>query len=338
MTARDLVHEELARAEESARVLDLLGRALVRPDLAENAEAIAEAAIERAAIAAEGATAQPAPGLVSTPTSVTRSGHCEPPHRVKASDAALCAALSAWRPDPVHKRIADLRKIVGSSARGHLAAPNKGGDDVIALTLTYRPGVEWEPQHIAKCLRAMRMWFERRAWRLRYVWVAELQERGAVHYHLALFVPRGESIPFADTQGWWPHGITQTERVREVVGYLMSYLGDNKAHQKDYTKLPKGCRAYGVGGLEEPFRRVRRWLRAPTFVRRLASIDDQWRRAPGGGWMAPTGEHFVSEFARVWAGIGYALVRVARHCMDGAMPEGVGPFSWLRLRNREVTC
>jgi hypothetical protein len=41
------------------------------------------------------------------------------------------------------------------------------------LTLTYRPGVDWQPRHITECLKRMRHWVERRGVRFRYLWVAE---------------------------------------------------------------------------------------------------------------------------------------------------------------------
>jgi hypothetical protein len=373
---------EVRRAEDMARRLDAFfdGDRLVDPYLATHAAAIAESAIERAAIAAEGAPATPAPGLVSTPTSDTRGVAL---HGITLATRSLLSAMAAVPLDPLRKRLNDLRKIIGASSRGHMAAPNGDGDDVVMVTYTYRDGVEWCPRHISACIKAAREWFRRQGVPFRYVWVAELQPaRGILHYHAAYFVPRLHGpmqpgrgavlqrhadgrverataptfkLPLADDRGWWPHGMTRTELARDACAYLMSYLG--KEDQKDFGRFPKGARAYGVGGLEEAFRRVNRWLRAPTFVRRLSSIDDGWKRAPAGGvmvdqasgrvagyagptqpgqlvelhggWIAPGGRHYVSEFRRVMV-VGVAAVRrVAAHCMEGAMPEGVGPFSWV---------
>jgi Protein of unknown function (DUF3296). len=36
---------------------------------------------------------------------------------------------------------------------------------------------------------------ERRGHKLPYVWVAELQKRGALHYHVLLWLPRGLTLP-----------------------------------------------------------------------------------------------------------------------------------------------
>lgn len=378
--------EEVRRAEDMARRLDayLEGDRLVDPYLSTHAASISEAAIERAAIADERAPATPAPGLVSTPTSDTRRQALS---GLTLATRSLLAAVAAVPLDPLRKRLSDLRKIIGASSRGHMAAPNHDGDDVVMVTYTYRDGVEWSARHISGCIKAAREWFRRQGVPFRYVWVAELQPtRGVLHYHAAYFVPqlhgpmqpgRGAvlrrhldgrveramaptfKLPLADERGWWPHGMTRTELARDAVAYLMSYLG--KEDQKDFGRFPKGARAYGVGGLEDAFKRVNRWLRAPSFVRRMSSIDDGWKRAPAGGvmvdrgsgqvvghagptrptgqvvelhggWIAPGGRHFVSEFRRVMV-VGVAAVRrVATHCMEGAMPEGVGPFSWFRMR------
>jgi hypothetical protein len=365
MSARDLPDQADPRVGPSGRTLGTFGESFVDPSWAvltpmereQRRADLHENAIERAAIAWEGCLAPQAPGLVSTPTSQTPTLRLAP--SVLAA-RALLSATGAVMLDPGRKRLSDLRKIIGASARGLLAAADGRPMDVIMLTFTYAAGVEWSPRHISACTDAMRKWFARKGVPFRYLWVAELQERGALHYHAALFVPQGFKVPFADERGWWPHGMTRTELARDAVAYLMSYLG--KEDQKDYSRLPKGARAYGVGGLEECFKRVNRWLRAPAFVRRLSSIDDGWRRAPAGGvmvqqatgvvfervgaagpmplppgrlvqviggWIAPNGRHFVSEFRRVMVASVAAVVRVAQHDMTDAMPEGVGPFSWI---------
>lgn len=414
LTARAAMHaREIAAAHHAERITDGNGRPLrddccLDPFARDNAAAIVEQAVERACIEAAD---RPLPGLVSTPTSGTRPSRPRGQARrtAMASAVEIAVEIGAFVPDREHKRLADLRKIIGASARGHIAAPNADGDDVVMVTYTYRDGVEWSPRHISACIKAAREWFRRQGVPFRYVWVAELQPgRGVLHYHAAYFVPRLHGpvqpgrgavlarhddgtveralsptfkLPLADDRGWWPHGMTRTELARDAVAYLMSYLG--KEDQKDFSRFPKGARAYGVGGLTPEFRAMNRWLRAPTFVRRLSSIHDGWRRVKAGGewvcevtqrvipthgrwdlsaldagpsldgptfervtpegergavlrrggWVAPDGRHFVSEFRRAIVCGVTALQRVARHSMDGAMPEGLGPFCWLRMRN-----
>ena len=79
------------------------------------------------------------------------------------------------------------------------------------LTLTYREVGAWHPRHISELLQRVRVWLRRRGERLRYVWVGELQQRGALHYHVLCWLPRGLTLPKPDKQGWWTHGSTRIE-------------------------------------------------------------------------------------------------------------------------------
>lgn len=170
----------------------------------------------------------------------------------------------------------------------------------------------------------VRKWCGRKGIACRYVWVAELQKRGVIHYHVALWVPRGFVLPKPDKQGWWPHGMTRIEVARAAVPYLLKYL--SKGMGDTIGSFPKGSRIYGVGGLEHALRRARRWLGLPAFVQARSDSYDDWRRAVGGGWISPAGEHFPSEFARVWLGVAYGVMRVLNH---GRPFVASGPFSWL---------
>lgn len=288
------------------------------------------------------ATAEPAPGLVSVPTSRKHSASAV---QRRWQVTQLQQAINAFAPDKDQSRLMRLRRGVGFSARAHRVSEKaKAREDVLMLTLTYRPGVEWEPKHISACMQHIREWHRRRGIPCRYVWVAELQDgkrggegRMVIHYHIALWVPQGTKLPFADTQGWWPHGSTRTEVAKGAVQYLLHYL--KKGDAKNYGRFPRGARIYGVGGLDHALRRARRWLGLPAFVQGNSSIHDKWTRAVGGGWRAPDGRVLRSEFERVFVGDGWCLRRVGRHTITGAWAEAdgtpvapSGPFSWLTDR------
>lgn len=258
-------------------------------------------------------------GLVSVPTSGTRVD----PDAVVTVDAQRRAQC----------RVSRLRMHVGSAARLHLAAhqPGHRPDDCLMLTLTYRDGasggVEWSPRDISECLRRIRQWMRRRGWPCRYVWVAELGEQsGRLHYHVALWVPHGERIPYADQQGWWPHGMTRVDRARHAVGYLMSYLTKG-SKESELGSYPKGARIYGVGGLDDAARRVRRWLGLPAFLQARFDVTARVRRAAGGGWRCDdTGEWWPSEWRAWYSGGAFHLYRVHQH---GSSPIVGGPYSLL---------
>lgn len=286
--------------------------------------------------------ARSAAGLVSVPTSDTPlSKHLAAVDlpkllAVEEKQAARGCLMpsDSFSLDQAKTRVSRLRMNVGSAARLHMAASSRPGfrpDDCLMLTLTYRDGasggVEWSPRHISECLKRIRQWMKRRGWPCRYVWVSELGEKsGRLHYHIGLYVPHGESIPMADAQGWWPHGMTNTERANHAVGYLMSYLTKG-SKETELGQYPKGARIYGVGGLDEASRRVRRWLNRPAFLQARFDVNAPVRRAVGGGWTnTETGEWWPSEFRAVFSGGSLHLWRIHDH---GSSPLVGGPYTLL---------
>jgi len=144
----------------------------------------------------------------------------------------------------------------------HESANYARKDRVVFGTLTYRPGVEWEPNHIREFGNRLSKWLQRHKVRSRMVWVAEMQERGAVHYHYALWVSRRLTVPMPDKQGWWPHGITNVQYVKKsIYKYLSKYLT-----KPDNAPKPKGLRSYGIVGLGEKSRDVLRVWTAPRWL------------------------------------------------------------------------
>lgn len=156
------------------------------------------------------------------------------------------------------------------------------------LTLTYREVDGWRPGHINDCLRHIRHWLARRGHPLRYLWVAELQQRGAVHYHCVIWLPRGLTLPKPDKQRWWTHGFTNIAWARKPVGYLAKYA--SKAD--DVQRFPKGLRLHSRGGLDDRQRRNVSWWLLPRYVREyFTDVGTRVVRAFGGGWFTPdTGE------------------------------------------------
>ncbi|MBV5336855.1 MAG: hypothetical protein J0653_02345, partial [Deltaproteobacteria bacterium] len=139
------------------------------------------------------------------------------------------------------------------------------------LTLTYAADIEWDGRHISECLRNIRQWLKRQSIQCRYVWVAEIQEKRkaanpdfhCVHYHVVIFLPHGLKLPMLDLRGWWPHGLTRTERIKTAVGYIAKYASKGQ----ESGRLPKGARMYGVGGLEGEALDEARWWALPAWLR-----------------------------------------------------------------------
>lgn len=283
-----------------------------------------------AALCADRSARRVAPGLVSVPT--TRSGGFTAPVAAAEADAGRAERLKqvgAFVLDKAGKRFSDLRRAVGFAARAHaVSEKGKRSDVAWMVTLTYvGDNSDWQGTHLTTAMSLVRKWCSRNGYPCRYVWVAELQKRGVIHYHAVYWLPKGVAMPKWDRRGWWPHGMTNTLKARHATAYLMSYL--KKGDLESRGSLPKGARNYGVGGLDHSLRRARRWLGLPKFIQGNSSILDDWRRVVGGGWLSPDGEHFQSEFQQVMVGGVRALIRVCTHPVQ---LEPAGPFSWLSDR------
>jgi len=173
-----------------------------------------------------------------------------------------------------------MKQGVITSAR---LAAEQFGDDVHAsffLTLTYRPGVAWAPDHISLFVRKLRQWAERSLGRdFAYVWKLELTKAGNPHYHVVCWVSGVVFMPKLDDEGFWPHGMTRVERARNPVGYMAKYLG-----KEEIGVLPPGARLWGFGGLTGERRGELRWWRAPRWLRKFVPVEHGLRRLKRGWW------------------------------------------------------
>ena len=182
------------------------------------------------------------------------------------------------------RRLSRMRRKVLSSSMHLRDAPDGHRLEALFVTLTYREIDGYRARHVAEYVKALKrsVTFE-----LRYVWVLELQRRGAPHYHLVIWIPRGSRIPLPDRSGQWPHGTSNVQRARHPVAYIMKYASKGT----DVDKLPRGARICGGGGLGVDGRRVVRWWLLPRYQRVRCEISDDVHRCTGGGWVSlVTGE------------------------------------------------
>ena len=147
-------------------------------------------------------------------------------------------------------------------------------------TLTYAQNTRGDPGDISRFMDCMQAWGRRLGVRIAYEWVGELQKRGALHYHLLIWLPKHLHLPKFDRRGWWRHGLTKIERARNPVGYLAKYA--SKCGQDDVKRLRKGTRLYGFGGIPPEHReslrrrRMARWTRNAVFEREDRALVDQF--------------------------------------------------------------
>lgn len=238
--------------------------------------------------------------------------------------------------DPQQARITRLRKSVGVASKCFINLSEKPPTNNVMVTLTYRgDNTDWKPRHVSDYVRNVRSWFKDRCpgQRLRYVWVAEIQDgkrredgqgRGVIHYHCIFFLPDGVRMPQADRKGWWPHGMTNTKYSTSPIAYLVSYA--KKIDSKNVKDFPRGARISAFGGLDNLGRSIRRWCLWPAYVQGNASINDRFKPAAGGGYRnADTGEVLLPEYQPTGAG----FTRFVRIRHTPRQIDASGPFSWL---------
>ncbi len=219
----------------------------------------------------------------------------------------------------MERRVKHLRRQVW--AAGHLQrfrTPNGMRENVWFVTLTYRGVHDWQPRHISKCLKAARRWCHLRGVPFRYLWVAELQQRGALHYHLAIWLPKRLQLPMFDKQGWWPHGMTHRVIAKNAVGYLMKYL----SKISPFHQFPKGVRLYGLGGLTQQARSICSWLNLPSWCKQRFGVGEL-KTVAGRRVVRATGEVLEAMYRRVFQPSGMRLYP------NGQLPErwADGPYS-----------
>lgn len=186
------------------------------------------------------------------------------------------------------RRIKRLRRAVWASGHLHGIA-DYGRRPLVAwmVTLTYRGVDDWRPDHVSEATERYRRWCARMRVPARYLWVAELQQRGAVHYHLIAWLPVGVRMPHWDrcsraasgriVLAMWRHGMTNVQQARTGVGYLMKYV----SKLSGVCAFPEGLRLYGVGGLTPQARAVRSWYGLPEWAKREYGVGDLRRMACG---------------------------------------------------------
>ena len=269
-----------------------------------------------------------AAGLVSVSTT------CRASFSYLSSDTRLPESVQRERTmledsitiDPLQSRVRRLRKGIWVGAKSLQNGGGKG-QRMWLVTLTYKgTNANWRPEQISRYLDCLRNWHYKKTGskKVRYAWVAELQERGVIHYHVVVWLPPGLAIPKPDKSGWWPHGMSNRKEATAPIAYLMKYV--SKTDSKNIGSFPHGARIYGLGGLDKSGRDCKRWVLWPSYVQGNAAAGDPWKPAVGGGYEnAVTGELLLAEYVPSGAG----FTRFVRVRTNPRQLDPSGPFSWL---------
>lgn len=200
------------------------------------------------------------------------------------SETSVRSASTGFFVDAREMKVKRARYATLSAARLHkLEVPTYAAT---FIGLTYRPGCDYAPLHITHLVKCVRAWCDARAIQCRYIWVAEMQKRGVIHYHMLVFHPRRFQFPKPDKQGWWPHGSTnRSTGIKHAVAYMAKYMSKG-----DVAAFPRGARTYGCGGLQGTAKLELRWWKLPTWVREQVEPEDRAKRVRGGFLRPDTGE------------------------------------------------
>ena len=181
------------------------------------------------------------------------------------------------------------------------------------VTLTYADPATWRADDISEYMNKLGHLLG--GLLLAYCWVAELQERGAIHYHVLVVVARGTDIPAPDSSGMWTHG-TSNRATAASAWYVCKYAQKGCSEGVEY---PRGARVCGASWRHiqqvavECGRVLHTWARyvvrlsmLPRWVVALCASDIQAvlsaRRHEGGGWCV--GETvYKSPWTVTWSGV-----------------------------------
>ena len=216
------------------------------------------------------------PGLVSSKTSPLEGGAHRKLPNFQIDFSAQKTAL---------RRVKRLKRSVWAGGHLHgIADHGKRPPVAWFVTLTYVGVDDWRADHISSATEQFRRHCARLRVPCRYLWVAELQKRGAVHYHMLCWLPRGVRMPQWDKAlktpsgrlagPFWTHGMTNTEKAKSGVGYLMKYL----SKLGELTIFPPHLRLYGIGGLTSEARSIRTWYNLPEWAKRQYGVADLQRQ------------------------------------------------------------
>jgi len=152
---------------------------------------------------------------------------------------------------------------------------------------------DWKPLDISEFIDALHARMGKRL--LAYAWVAELQQRGVIHYHVIVAHTGRAPMPdrvykSRDARGHmrsfdrlWSHGSSHTDFKVRSAFYLAAYV--KKEYQKAYEFFPVGCHAWSVWVSDRASKLLLRYhslteFKLAIFIGELSSIDPSL----GTGW------------------------------------------------------
>lgn len=137
-------------------------------------------------------------------------------------------------------RLARMRHLVWLAIGTMARMEQEDGTRLLMYTLTYKGLSDWNARHVSGFCR----WLRRNG-HTAYVWVGELQRRGAVHYHILASLPIGVQWTKPGEGHGWAHGFTWVSDGIRKPFYIMKYLQKGNGSQHA-IRFPIGFRLYAI--------------------------------------------------------------------------------------------
>jgi hypothetical protein len=176
-------------------------------------------------------------------------------------------------------RVKQMRVAIWCGVEALKSEVDKGGSRLVMFTLTYRGVFDWAPRSIRRFGR----WLSKEGSK-GYIWVAELQKRGAVHYHvLALWETGRPWIKPERSNGAWVKGFTWVTDNVKYPWYIMKYIQKGTKDGRS-IRYPKGLRIYCVSRgtvslMRDTVRDTYRAIHLPEWYRQGAVVAGKLRDA-----------------------------------------------------------
>lgn len=143
--------------------------------------------------------------------------------------------------DTYAKRMWLMRSRIFAWSKIMTAECEKEGYRKVMITLTLAKPESYKPGIINDYIKKIKQSLGKRL--VAFAWVAEMQRRGALHYHVLLAVEKGTNIPVPDKSGMWAYGMSRIETAKTYY-YVCKYVG--KEYQKNFEHFPKSARLYSA--------------------------------------------------------------------------------------------
>ena len=166
----------------------------------------------------------------------------------------------------------------------------------VMITLTYAPPKTYSAGDINYYMKLLKQSLGDNL--LGFMWVAEMQKRKEIHYHIELVVKRGVKIPMPDKSGMWSHGMSKIETVKSLF-YIGKYAG--KEYQKNYDLFPRGARGHGMSIRDAELRsKFAEWWKS-SYVPAVAGSEPIYRWLYGGSTVSKVyGDAEMKSRQEIW--------------------------------------